>query len=408
MEDNQSGIYYGYIVVAFIFVIMMMIWGTYATFGVFFASFVDEFGWTRAITSGAPSLRELIFGLACILSARLSEKYGPRAVVTICGFLLGLGYYFMSQVSAVWQLYLFFGGIIACGMSAYITVVSIVAKWFHRRRSTMTAIVFSGMGIGFMIIPPIANQLISKYGWRTSYMIIAVGSFILIPLAAQFLKPYPTEKYRSRETETVSTDFTVVASVTELSLKEAVSTGQFWLISFLYFFFLYMALTVVVHIVIHANGIGISSTDATNILAILGFLSVLGMPVAGNAAYRKGNKQVMTVNFLLMAVSFLWLLVAERVWSLYLFAVIFGIAYGGIQILFSPLVAQLFGLGKHSVILGTAAFAGNMGGALGPFVAGFVFDVTKSYNLVFFFCAILSTAGMIVSLFLQPVRKKSM
>jgi len=189
MEDNQSGIYYGYIVVAFIFVIMMMIWGTYATFGVFFASFVDEFGWTRAITSGAPSLRELIFGLACILSARLSEKYGPRAVVTICGFLLGLGYYFMSQVSAVWQLYLFFGGIIACGMSAYITVVSIVAKWFHRRRSTMTAIVFSGMGIGFMIIPPIANQLISKYGWRTSYMIIAVGSFILIPLAAQFLKP---------------------------------------------------------------------------------------------------------------------------------------------------------------------------------------------------------------------------
>jgi len=116
----------------------------------------------------------------------------------------------------------------------------------------------------------------------------------------------------------------------------------------------------------------------------------------------------MTVNFLLMAASFLWLLVAERVWSLYLFAVIFGIAYGGIQILFSPLVAQLFGLGKHSVILGTAAFAGNMGGALGPFVAGFVFDVTKSYNLVFFFCAILSAAGMIVSLFLQPVRKKSM
>ena len=108
MKDDKPRLYYGYIIVAAVFIIMMTIWGTGTTFGVFFKSFISEFGWTRTLTSGASSLREPVFGLICIITARLTDKYGPRVVVSVCALILGLGYFLMSQINAAWQLYLFY------------------------------------------------------------------------------------------------------------------------------------------------------------------------------------------------------------------------------------------------------------------------------------------------------------
>jgi hypothetical protein len=88
MEDRQSGFYYGYVVVGAVFVIMAIIWGTFATFGIFFESFIKTFGWTRALTSGASSVRDLFFGVVCILTARLADPLGPRIVITTSGFHL--------------------------------------------------------------------------------------------------------------------------------------------------------------------------------------------------------------------------------------------------------------------------------------------------------------------------------
>ena len=151
---------------------MVMIWGTFTSIGVYFESLVVEFGWTRALVSGSSSANYVVFGIICIVVARLTDKFGPRIVITICGLFLGLGLLLMSQIKAEWHLYLFFGLIIAIGGSAYITILSIVAKWFERRRGMMTAIVFSGMGLGTMIIGPIATRLIAAYDWRTSYIIL--------------------------------------------------------------------------------------------------------------------------------------------------------------------------------------------------------------------------------------------
>jgi len=132
-----------YIIVAAVFIIMMTILGTGTTFEVFFKSFVSEFGWTRTLTSGASSLREPVFGLIYIITAHLTDKYGPRIIVTVCALILGLGYFLMSQIHTAWQLYLFYSVIVAFGMSAYITMLSIVTRWFEQRRGIMTAIIFS-------------------------------------------------------------------------------------------------------------------------------------------------------------------------------------------------------------------------------------------------------------------------
>ncbi|MBW1800020.1 MAG: MFS transporter [Deltaproteobacteria bacterium] len=404
MEDNQSGFYYGYVIVAAVFVVMIIIWGTFITFGVFFESLVNTFGWSRALTSGASSIRDLVFGVVCILTARLTDRFGPRIVVSLSGIFLGVGYLLMSQVSTPWQLYLYMGVIVACGGSAYITMLSIVARWFERRRGMMTAIVFSGMWIGSMIAPPIAQRLISVYGWRHSYIFIAIIGFALIILAAQFLKHSPgpetfADAGHSNETHGA------VPALDGLTLGKALCTIPFWLTSILYFFFLYSILSILVHVVIHSTGLGITPAKAANILAIIGGMCVVGMNLSGATADRIGNKRTLTISFLLMTVSLIDLMIARQVWSLYLFAALFGLAYGGMQVIFSPLVAELFGLRSHGVVLGAAAFIASLGAALGPFVSGYIFDAMKSYDVAFVVCAIMTASGVILTLLLKPIAR---
>jgi MFS family permease len=404
MEDNQPGFYYGYVVVAAVFVIMAVIWGTFATFGVFFESFIKTFGWTRAMTSGASSVRDLAFGVICILTARLADPFGPRLVITTSGLLLGVGYLLMSQVQTTWQLYIYFGVIISSGMSAYILMLSIVAKWFERRRGMMTALSLSGMGIGTMVVPPVSNSLISMYGWRTSYVIIAISATVIVVLTAQFLKNPPNETGHSQSADNSPPEHGTFSDTEAIPFGQALSTKQFWLISALYFFFLFPLLTVMVHVVIHATGLGVSSKSAASIIAIVGGLSVVGMNCSGSAADRIGNKRTFIICFSLMALSFVLLLVAKTAWSLYLFAAIFGLAYGGMQILFSPMVAELFGLASHGVILASAAFIGGLGAALGPLVSGHIFDLTKSYGWAFFTCLIMTIISIKLASLLKPVR----
>jgi MFS family permease len=319
--------------------------------------------------------------------------------------LLGVGYLLMSQVQNTWQLYIYFGVIISAGMSAYILMLSIVAKWFERRRGMMTALSLSGMGIGTMVVPPISNRLIAIYGWRTSYVIIAISASVLVVLAAQFFRHPPNEPNHSTSADNSSPEHKTFSDTLAISLRKALGTRQFWLISALYFFFLFPLLTVLVHVVIHATGLGVSSKSAASIIAIIGGLSVVGMNCAGSTADRIGNKRTFIICFILMAVSFVVLLAAGAEWSLYLFSVIFGLAYGGMQVLFSPMVAELFGMTSHGVILAGAALIGGFGAALGPLVSGHIFDLTKGYGWAFFTCLIMTLLSVMLASLLKPVRK---
>ena len=193
-ESRQPKIFYGYIVVAVAFLIMMIMWGTSYSFGVFFKPLLAEFGWTRAMTSGAYSLCMLLTGLLSIGTGRLTDRFGPRVVVTGCGLFLGLGCLLVSQVSALWQLYLFYGVMIGAGLSgAVVPMVATVARWFVKRRGMMTGITISGLGMGTLVMPPITNWLISTYGWRTSYIIIGITALVLVTSAAQFMKRDPAQ-----------------------------------------------------------------------------------------------------------------------------------------------------------------------------------------------------------------------
>ena len=407
-HDRQPRVFYGYIVVAVAFLIMLMMWGAYYSFGIFFEPLLAEFGWTKATTSGAFSLSFFLTGLLGVFAGKLTDRFGPRIVVTVCGFFLGLGYLLVSQASTLWQLYLFYGVGVALGMSAsVIPLQSTVARWFVKRRGVMTGTIISGIGMGMVVVPPVANWLISSYSWRTAYIVVSISALILIVSSAQFLKRDPGKigqlPYGGNGLEEKGGSLDA-----GFSLREAIRTWQFWTLGIALLCFTMSEGTILVHIVSHAIGLGISVTNAALIITIIGGISIPGRIMMGIAGDRIGNKPAWTICFIFLTISFFLLLVARELWLVYLFAVIFGFGYGGLSTLISPMVAELFGLSSHGVIFGVIImFGGTAGMAVGPLLAGHIFDITGRYQLAFMIYVVILVIGLILTSLLKPTRVKT-
>ena len=152
--DKKPKVFYGYIIVLVGFCIQALSWGMLNTFGVFFSSFLTEFGWSRTTISGAASLSGIVLGFTGIIAGRLGDKTGPRMVMIGCGVFLGSAYLLMSQINATWQLYLFYGVIAGIGFSGMdVLLLSTVARWFVKRRGMMSGILKIGSGAGMLILP---------------------------------------------------------------------------------------------------------------------------------------------------------------------------------------------------------------------------------------------------------------
>ena len=194
---------------------------------------LKEFGWTRAITSGAFSLASIISGVLAIAMGGLTDKFGPRIVMTLCGLLLGIGSLLISQISALWQLYLLYGILVGTGMSAAdIPVVATVARWFIKRRGMMTGITKVGAGIGIMVVPLLASWLISSYGWRNTYIILGMGFIVLLIAAARVMRHNPHEMGLMPDNESYEPSIIDTGSGDPaMPLKEIVKTKQFWAIN---------------------------------------------------------------------------------------------------------------------------------------------------------------------------------
>ncbi len=394
--------FYGYLVVGASLLIMSIMWAVYYAFGVFFKPVLNEFGWTKAMTSGAFSLASMMNGLLTVAMGSLTDKFGPRMVMTVCGLFLGLGFMLMSQVSNVFHLYLFYGIFVGAGMSgSFIPLTSTVARWFLKRRSLMTGIVVAGSGIGALIGPPVASRLIPIYGWRMSYVILGSITLLTVVLSAQLIKKDPTRvgqvPYGQNPIEQVGLNLRVEG----LSLRKAVYSPQFWIFFTTGFCYGYCVFAIMVHITPHAIESGISAVRAANILATIGGLGILGKVLLGRVGDIIGNRHILILGFILMSVALICLVPAKIAWMLFLIAGIFGFAYGGITVSHSPLLAELFGLRSHGLIFGVFGISVSWGGAVGPLLTGYLFDVTDSYQMAFLLCAVISLTGVLFAAFLR-------
>jgi len=188
----------------------------------------------------------------------------------------------------------------------------------------MIGIVLSGVGLGTMIMPPVADQLINTYGWRTSYIIIGVTVLVLITLAAQFVRRSPAGAEPIPCSELEAGQKSPDLEAKGLSFREATHTRQLWIICLMFMGFGIFQQAIAVHIVIHAIEIGISSARAAIILTIAGGLSIVGRVIMGITSDRIGSKWAIVICFGLSSVALFSLIRAEELWMFYLFAAVYG------------------------------------------------------------------------------------
>lgn len=379
--------------------------GTLVTYGVFFSSFVEELQWSRAVISGASSLALFLSGLFAMLVGRLTDRYGPRLLMSVSAVLIGIGHVLMAGIEEIWQLYLFYGVVFGVGLSAVdVIALSTTARWFTRSRGMMTGIVKVGTGAGQLFVPLAASFLIASFGWRRSYVILGLGASLLLFLIAQVLKRDPGVGKRRLSVPKTAASGDGSEDSEGLNVLEALRTVQLWLLFAMTFLIEFGLFIIIVHIVPHACDIGLAPAKAAGVLSMIGAVSMIGRFVSGAAIDRTGSKAIMIVCFIILFVSMLWLQIAASLWMLYLFASIYGLAHGSFFTAISPIVAETFGIRAHGALFGIIVFAGTTGGAVGPITAGYVFDQTGSYATVFWVITLLSIMGLALIAMIKPVR----
>jgi MFS family permease len=402
-EENS---YYGYFIVAIAFLIMVIAWGVNYSFGVFFTPLLREFGWSRAMTSGAFSLGIFLEGLGGMYMGRICDRFGPRSVVAVCGILLGLGYMLMSQVSSTWHLYLFYGVLTGIGLSGtYVPILSTVSKWFNRQRGLMTGIVSSGMGAGTLFMAPFASWLISTNGWRFSYLIVGLAALVIIVTASLFMRLPSSEPEACSYGQDPSPQTLVPDTVNSGDVRAILKTVTFWVLCLVFMCWGMVTFAILVHITPFAIEAGFSRTEAANILTIFGGSVFFAKIMTGIAADHLGSKPAYAMGLGMLLVGLTMLLTMHSLWSLYLFAVFFAFGYGCGSVIMPNIVAEMFGLRSHGILLGIVNFSACVGCALGPVIAGWLFDTSGDYNTAFMATTALGALTLIMALFIRTKKR---
>ncbi len=404
----QRKIYYGHIMAGACFSIQAIGVGIYIAYGVFFNSLMTEFGWSRAVISGASSLAFLSMGLFGIIIGRLNDRYGPRILMTITAFFLGVGYMLMAKLEYIWHLYVFYGLIFGIGLSSIdVIALTTIARWFTRNRGMMTGIVKVGTGAGQLVLPLLATILITEYGWRNAYILIGSAALVCLVAIAQLLKRDPDHINQSNVGYKSEHTLDQEKSDNSISLNAAIRTPQLWTICIVNLTLVFCLMIIMVHIVPHARDIGVSAPRAASVLSMIGGVSMLGRFVTGIAIDRIGSRIAMIICYFLLIAGLLWLQISDALWMLYLFALIYGLAHGGFFTSISPIIAEFFGIGSHGAIFGIAVCFGTIGGAAGPMLAGLLFDITSSYHPAFWLITLMGVIGLGLIVSVRPIKTAS-
>jgi len=417
-------IYYGYAIVAAGFVVQGTVMGAFFTYGVFFDALYAEFGWSRAVLSGAASTANLVMGAGAFLFGALTDRLGPRRIITVAGFAIAAGYLFMSRIQLPWQLYATYALLVGIAFAAHdVVTLSTVARWFHNRRGRMSGLVKVGTGVGQVIGPPAAALLIAGFGWRSAYLWIAAVAGPLVLLAGQFMRRSPDsgdsrgpaapaapdseqddpgEPTPDQDASQAAPAYSAHAHPEDSSrARELMRRPAFRLMGLAQLSLFFSVFTVIVHVVPYATDLGISREIASGVLSVIGGLSIAGRLAVGALADRIGARRSMLLCAGILASALAFLQFAGSVYTLYLFAVIYGFAHGGVFTGMSPMVADYFGLRVHGLLYGAIVFVGTVAAALGPPIAGGAFDLLGTYRPVFVLLVVLALVAVIALLRLR-------
>lgn len=412
-EEAQGDLFYGWVIVGCTFVILCVAYGIQFTFGVFMPAISADTGWDRASLSVPYSLYVFIYSALGVVTGRLTDRWGPRVVIMGGGCLVGTGIMLMSQVSALWQIYLFLGLVAAAGMSAAFVPCNVtVVRWFTQRRGLALSITSSGASFGNFLFPPLTAALITAYGWRTTYLLLGMLGAAVISLGAAFVVRdpekmglHPDGQAPAQPLHGTTVESAVVTA--EWTLASAKRTSAFWLLNAIFTLTWLVVFMPLVHIVPFAVDLGISPIRAATTISVIGIAGFAGRLSMGSISDRLGRIPALGLCLLLQALSFVGFVLSTGLASLYPAAAVFGFSYGGATALFPAIVGDFYGRTAVGAIVGFIFALAGSPAAFGPLIAGYLHHATGHYNGAFLLSATLNVAGLLLLFFLKKPQRSA-
>ncbi len=368
-----------WVVVWACFIALAVIFGVSYSFAAFFESLSTQFDAQRADVSLVFGLCGLVYFIGGAGAGLLADRFGPRLVGSLGMLFIAGGLLVSSLATSITAVYAGYGVGIGIGIAlVYTPAIACVQPWFTRRRGLAAGIASAGIGAGTVAVPLAATALIASLQWRGAMQVLAVGVLLLgVGATWQLLRAPHATGGRGR-------------AVAGHSLRQALATPQF---RWMYAMAVLAAPGMFVpfaHVSAAARDLGVADAQAVGLVGLIGIGSLTGRFVIGALADRVGRPLTLTLIQASLGLSFLAWQGAQGWGAMAVFALWMGLSYGGIVSLMPALCMDLFGARAVSAIIGTLYTGAAFGNLLGPWLAGAVFDASRSYTPVIWGCLLLS------------------
>jgi MFS family permease len=401
----KRGIYYGWVLMVTLGITETISWGiVYYAFTVYLAPMEAELGWSRGDMTGAFSLGLLIAGLSAIPIGRWLDKRGPRLIMTLGSVAAALLIAAWSQVTSLQQFYVLWfalGPVMACTL--YDPAFATATRWFERQRVRALTLITLMAGFASTIFIPLAGWLVQAQGWRQSLLTLAIvlGITTIAPHAI-LLRRRPEDIGMHPDGAPLSRKREERPRVEGMHLGEALRDVSFRWLAAAFWLGTLATIAVGVHLLPYLQDRGYDATFAASVTGLVGAMQVLARLLLAPFGARANPRALAAVTLALQPLSLVVLLLFRSTPGVFAFVALFG-AQRGLATLARPaLIADLYGRAEYASIAGVLQFTLSLAQAAAPVGAGAAYDVTHSYEPIFWGLAVLSALGVLAVL---PVKR---
>lgn len=415
------GVFYGWWLVGIAVVMLtLMAVSVFQGLGTFLVALQREFGWSRTVLSGAFSLSRAQGAVIGPIEGWLIDKVGNRRMILLGYSLMAFGFLLFSQVgntafwdlqifvisSGVWQFYIAFITIsLGSGVGGWLALMSLMNNWFVRQRSLAIATSMSGIHLGGLLVPVLALG-IELEGFRWTTFGIAVFLAVLIVPVYKALRDRPEDMGllpdgappRRRQSVQSAVDSTSTDDEPEFTAIQALKTRAFWVLTVVHMSSSVSIVTLALHLAPKLTDMGMSLSGAGSIVLIYTLLALPTQFVAGSLADRMPKPPLIFFFILLQGVAIMIIAVSDQVFMALVFAVLYGIGFGGRIPLLTSIRGEYFGRKAFATIMGLSQMPNNIAMIFAPLFAGFMFDYTGTYIIPFGIFGLLNVLGAFLML----------
>jgi len=381
---KQTNIYYGWLIVAALFLSMSLSIGTRQGFGIFIDLWSTEWKTNVSSISIAASIGWLVNGLSAPIVGHLSDKYGPKIILIFSSIIISISSILVASSFNVLTLSIYYGLLISFSTSTGGPVGILLSKWFAKRRGVAMGAVMAGGSIGSLFFIPLLTFITLNFSWQLAWIVMgSFGLIVVVPLFIIVLKNDPSElvNFATNKDTEVNSNIDEEGPLWVKEWTKAYQSKPMWQLSLGYFVCGITTASISVHFIKWAISQNISTSEAALSFGVLSGINGVSVFCSGYFSDKFERRYILAMVYFVRGIAFLCLLLLSGQIALWSFAIIGGMSWLASVPLTTALTSEIYGNKKLGSLVGLINMSHQIGGAASVILFGIVFDYYGNYDL---------------------------